>query len=311
MDFATNSIQVTTLSVEQAAEYARHNYDHNRKPRPAHVDYLVNEMRNGRFMSTAEVHIMYRNGEPVLINGQHTCAAIVKYGKPVRVTIRKTIAAEAGQVAMMYAFGHDTGLSRTFSDSMRAYDIAEATGLSSTQVNSLAAALRYILEGFSATYYHKKIKMSPADLVNDVYAWAPEMKLLQITTANTDGKISRALQKRSVLSVAILTLFFKPEKAIEFWKGIVDPDRLPSKDIRVTCRRILLDSLGSSLASKETDRLTRLMSRGWNSFYKDDGLLQLKVMDHTAPMILEGTPYNGKQPQNYLPSRLDSPLAIP
>ena len=59
----------------------------------------------------------------------NTCAAIIKYGKPVLVTLRKTLTSEAGQVAMTYAFGHDTYLRRTFNDAMGAYNLADATGL--------------------------------------------------------------------------------------------------------------------------------------------------------------------------------------
>ena len=51
--------------------------------------------------------------------GKYTCAAIVEYGKPVRLTVRNLLAQEHGQVAMMYAFGHDGWPEkRTFTDGL-------------------------------------------------------------------------------------------------------------------------------------------------------------------------------------------------
>lgn len=189
MDYAVNSLRIESLTPEKAADYLKCNYTHNRKMRRHHVEYLLNEMKAGRFMPTAEVHLMYRNGEPVLVNGQHTCAAIVEFGKPVTVTVRKTIARELGQIAMTYAFGHDTGLRRTFNDAMGAYNIAEQTGLTSDQVNALSTALRHILADFTGESDRKRndVKKSPAELVEYIYAWSIDMRLLLSITANVNA----------------------------------------------------------------------------------------------------------------------------
>ncbi len=310
MEFATNSIGIVSLSPEQAAEYATHNYDHNRKVRANHVEYLANEMRNGRFMPTAEVHIMYRNGEPVLVNGQHTCAAIVKYGKPVRVTLRKTIATEAGQIAMMYAFGHDTGLSRTFNDSMRAYDVAQATGLSPTDVNALAAAIRFIRCGFLASYTGGGVKDSPADLVEDVYTWASDVKILSTATSRLNKDMFKVIRRRTILSIAIITIHYQPEKAIEFWRGVTDPYGLSKPDPRITLHRDLIGSVGiRGNGYGEVNRASRACARAWNAFYSGEGLLKIQISDPSGPIMLLGTPYNGKQPKNFISSKPELTLA--
>lgn len=306
MDFATNSIRVESVTPEKAAEYLQCNYTHNRKPRKHHVAYLANEMRCGRFMPTAEIHLMFRNGEPVLVNGQHTCAAIVEYGKPVTVTVRKTVVREVGQIALAYAFGHDTGLRRTFNDAMGAYNLAEQTGLTQDQVQALAGALRHIKGGFNVEHGHgrDRKKMSPADLVDDIYAWSHEAKLLFLTAAWTDSKITRLLNKRGVLSVAIVTFYYQPEKATEFWRGIVMPDGLSWSDPRMTARRALENSKGKASTQGITpQRLSRQLARCWNAFYREESLSLIKVLDENGQISLLGTPYNGKQPFDFLPSR--------
>lgn len=302
MDFATNSLCVEPVTPEKAAEYLRYNYAHNRKLRKHHVAFLANEMRQGRFMPTAEVHLMFRNGEPVLVNGQHTCAAIVEYGKPVSVTVRKSLAREAGQIAMTYAFGHDTGLRRTFNDAMGSYNLAEATGLTTRQVESLSTAIRHIKSGFDKSRSGDGvIKQSPGDIVEYIYAWAAEAKVLFSVTNYCDKDITRLLKKTGALSVAILTIRYQPEKALEFWRGVAMPDGVLWADPRMTARRALEDSKGKAGTKGVTPgRLSRQLARAWNAFYKGEELKQIKVSNEYAPIVILGTPYSGKQSEDFL-----------
>ena len=291
MDFATNSLCVESVTPEKAAEYLRYNYAHNRKLRKHHVAFLMNEMRGGRFMPTAEIHLMFRNGDPVLVNGQHTCAAIVQHGKPVTVTVRKTLAREAGQIALTYAFGHDTGLRRTFNDAMGAYNLAEATGLTQRQVEALSSAIRHIKTGFAKSRSGTTdIKQSPADIVEYIYVWAVEVKMLFNAVAYCDHDITKLLQKTGALSIAILTIRYQPEKALDFWRGIAMPDGISWGDPRWTARRTLEDSKGKAAAHGiPPNRLARQMARAWNAYYKGEELKQIKVIDANAPTDLFGS----------------------
>jgi hypothetical protein len=302
MDFATNSLCVESVTPEKAAEYLNYNYAHNRKLRKHHVAFLANEMRCGRFMPTAEIHLMFRNGDPVLVNGQHTCAAIVQHGKPVTVTVRKTLVREAGQIALTYAFGHDTGLRRTFNDAMGAYSIAEATGLTQRQVEALSSAIRHIKSSFSkARSGEGNIKQSPADIVEYIYAWANEAKVLFTVTDYCDKDITRLLKKTGALAVAILTIRYQPEKALEFWRGVAMPDGVLWADPRMTARRALEDSKGKAGTKGITPgKLSRQLARAWNAYCKGEELKQIKVNDEYASMVLLGTPYNGRQSEGFL-----------
>lgn len=306
MDFATNSLRIEQVTPEKATEYLRCNYIHNRPLRKNHVAYLANEMRCGRFMPTAEIHLMFRNGEPVLVNGQHTCGAIVEYGKPVSVTVRRTITRDPGEIALTYAFGHDTGLRRTFTDAMGAYNLAEATGLGRRQVDYLATALRHIKLGFTVEHSgnNRPLKQSPADLVDDIYAWAPEAKMLFSAIAYCDKSVSRLIQKRGSLSVAILTMHYQPDKALDFWKSVTQPDGLAWTDPRMTARRYLESSKSKASTHGVTPgRLSRQMAGCWNAFYRGESKSRVEVNDELSLLVLLGTPYNGKQPRDFLPSK--------
>ncbi len=304
MNTPTNSLRIESVTPEKATEYLQCNYSHNRKIRKNHVLFLANEMRAGRFMPTAEIHIMYRNGDPVLVNGQHTCSAIVEYGRPVSVTVRKTVTREPGQIAMTYAFGHDTGLRRTFNDAMGAYNIAEVSGLQGSQVEYLSTALRHIKNGFGADSGGNSVKSSPADLVDYIYIWAPDARILYNTMAHCDRDIFRLMRKGGSLSIAILTIYYQLDKALEFWRGIAMPDRLSWSDPRVTARRYLEDSKKKpNTHGVSAGRLSRQLARCWNAYYRGEELKQVKVMDEYAPVILLGTPYTGKQPKDFLSTK--------
>ena len=201
-----------------------YNYAHQRKRNQAWVKYLANEMSEGRFMQTAEIHIMYCNGDPVLVNGQHTCAAIVEYGKPVRLTVRKTSTREHGQVAMMYAFGHDNGRKRTFTDGLGAYNIGEELGLGSHQVQRMASALKFIRSGFGTD--RRYANPSIVEVLDNMPDWVSFGRMFWNNTSAPAGELQRirkGADKMAVLSIVLVTYRYQRSHANDFWTGILSP----------------------------------------------------------------------------------------
>ena len=300
MGFTTSSLQVESVTPEKASEFLRCNYKHNRPPRQHHIDYLAREMQEGRFQSTAEVHMIYCNGEPVLVNGQHTCAAIIKYGKSVRITVRKSNTSEHGQIAMMYAFGHDTGLRRTFNDGVGAYNLEEQTGLYRDQVEAAATALRHIRLGFNKELGgHGQIKVSVAEIVDRLGSeWWTYFRQFYTVVNGVDKQLKSLASKRGALSVAVVTIRYQPEKALEFWRKVFDPDGLEWDHPCIVTRRVLEAS--KSLPGSQgitPQRLSRQLARCWRAYCDGELLRQLpKVADDSAPIRIVGTPYNGQQP---------------
>lgn len=307
MGFSTNSLQVESVTPEKAAEFLKANYASNRKLRPSWVSYLVREMSEGRFMSTAEVHIMYRNGEPTMVNGQHTCSAIVAYGKPVRVTVRKTHTNEPGQIAMAYAFGHDNGVRRTFTDGMNAYKLSEQTGLFPQQINKMVGALRYIKTGFrrGSITGGGSMKVSPADMVEYVIGLAPLVHKFDLAISPCEKPTRQKLYSVTSMSIALVTFYYKPIQAVNFWQQIAIPDKLAWSDSRVTARRYIDSSrLKGHVAEAE---LARKIARCWKAYLLEQPLQMAKV-DHASIMAIEGTPFTGRQAVDFFPFTVDSAL---
>lgn len=303
MGFTMNSLQVESVTPDKAREFLLCNYKHNRPLRQGHVAFLAREIQEGRFMPTAEIHLVYCNGEPVLVNGQHTCAAIIKSGKTVRITVRKSSTQEHGQIAMMYAFGHDTGLRRTFNDGISAYNIEEQTGLTRTQVESSATALRHIRYGFnkefSQTSKSAPIKPSVTEIVDRLVSeWGSFFRRVFDVTLDHDKEIRSLLAKRGSLSVAVVTMRYQPEKAITFWRRVVAPDGLEWNHPCIMTRRVLEEARSKPGANSVTpQKLSRQLARCWLADWQNELLHQIpRVTDESAPIKIVGTPFTGRQP---------------
>lgn len=304
MGFTNNSIAVESVHPEKAKEILKYNYAHQRKLNQNWVKFLANEMREGRFMPTAEIHIMYRNGEPVLVNGQHTCNAIVMYGKPVRVTVRKTSTSEVGQVAMMYAFGHDNGKKRTFTDGLGAYNISEEIGLGNTHTQYLATALRHINSGFRQDSWTSRNYVALTDLLEVIPEWSPYAKMFWDNTPAPSGSLTRVkktIRKQGFLSVLLVTYKYQTHLARDFWSGIVQTG-IDDTDPRWYARRIIEDSIArkAGVHGFSSSMLSRMIAKCWGSFVNGKHMLQAhRIKDigsETAPIVIVGTPYTGRQP---------------
>lgn len=300
----TNSINVVELSPAQAQEFLGYRYAHDRPLRPWYVDFLVNEMKERRFQFTAEVHIAHVNGQPNLINGKHTCNAIVKFGKPVKVTLRKTYTTTPGQVAALYAFGHDNQLRRHLGDQMQSFGLVEETNLTAQQLGALAASLSYIRNGFTASKGGKAIQ-SPADRIQDAIEWSPFMRKFDASVMPCNKYVLRALRQRSVLSLGLVTTRYQPDIAAKFWGEIAKPNGAQYTDPRMAARRVI-DAIDQINRSKnELQRITWKLSRCWRAFFDGEQLEMAtapKVID--KPITVAGcAAFDGKQPTwNYLPN---------
>ena len=312
MGMVTESLRVESVHPARAVEYLNYNFGGQRKYRPKWAEFLANEMREGRFISTAEIHIMYRNGEPVMVNGQHTCHAIVKYGQPVRVTVRKTITNEAGQIAMIYAHGHDNGLGRSEADRLSAYDVSGATGLPQESISQLASAVRHIRAGFQRDGRSGGSKTVVAPSIGEVYEavleWAPECKMFwALEVLPGEGRYRTLCLKRGSLSVIMVTLRYQPATARQLWQKVLAPDGLIHPDPRLMARRVLENSTGVSGAKPlPIGVLSRHLARCWNAYMKGDVMKQAPSADtssqkgqpyaESVPIVIAGTPFTGRQP---------------
>ena len=141
----------------------------------------------------------------------------------------------------------------------------------------------------------------PADLIDYAYDWAAEAKILFDAIANCDQRINILMKKRAALSVAIVTIHYQHDKAVDFWRGVAMPDHLAWDDPRMIARRKLEESRRTAgVTPVKPALLSRQLARCWNAYFKNEEIKIIKIIDKTAPIVIHGTPYNGKQPSDFL-----------
>ncbi len=295
-------LSIENITPQTAQEWLQYNID-NRRLRTAHVEFLAKEMRYGRFQETAEIHLFTVGDVRYMLNGQHTCHAVVLYGAPVRVTVRRSSGTE-NERRMVYSVGHDKGLSRTFSDSVRVYDLADSMQVRSSYIDRIAASIRYAELNFGLKPPHTR-RVSDIELMGIVPLWDTEMALLLETISPCAKEMRNTITRSDLLSVALITLFFQTDKAVDFWRGVAKGDLLPDDDARKRLRDYLVKVKWNNRSlSDKPSVITRRVVDCWNKFY--DGREAKRVLQdrHIRDEVcINGTLYTGKQPFDYWPDK--------
>lgn len=295
-------LSVESVTPHAAEEWLQHN-NNNRRYRPNHVAHLAREMRDGAFVETAEVHVFSVDGEHVICNGQHTLRAIVEYGHPVRVTVRRSTGTRA-ECNMVRAVGHDKGIQRSQADTFSFYDVANNTTISLGYVGRIASAIRYARRGFGTRSFNL-YRTSDIYIVETVPLWYGEFADLQNAIAGCGKYTRNAILRQDVLGVALLTFYFQRDKAIDFWGAIANGSNLDDSDPRLKAYRYLAsDTFDSRRVRKELPEFsTRKIAFAWNKFFDGEALSRFPTIDAKSIVKLSGTHFTGKQPVDMWPDK--------
>jgi hypothetical protein len=295
MSQITSSVEKITST--QATLFLENNYDKQRPLRKWQVDFLSTEMKVGRFQPTANISFAHLNGRTYIVNGQHTLRAIEDSGiTQLLPVIRHHIDGE-DDLRNLYAH-YDIGLKRTFADSVRVYGIVEQSGLSTNDINCLAAASKYMLAGFGG----KPMRGVAHDVLIDlVLGWRPHFVEIIRAISPCEGKIRSRIRSRSIMSVALVTMKYNKIQATEFWQQVAQDEQLKRSDPRKTLNKRLY-VISAQIAAGHLGDATppaiqsRVAAHCWNKYYRGKGLTVIRdsMFNRTAPILIDGTPYTGE-----------------
>lgn len=119
------SVELTYVTPELAENYLRFN-NKNRNIGLKNIDFLVNEMRSGRFIENGESIVFDKNG--ALKDGQHRLLSIIKSGKSYFIPIVRGVE----PIAMAT---YDTGKNRNASDILLLNGFKNTTTLAALIIN--------------------------------------------------------------------------------------------------------------------------------------------------------------------------------
>jgi hypothetical protein len=191
---------------------------------------------------------------------------------------------DEAELASLYATS-DYGLSRTSSDSLRAFGTAMALGLTDSQVNKLVRATKYLLAGWPRSGIRHKL--APERTHELALEWGPTFKAVLTLIAGGHETVRNRLITQGPLSVLLGLVRFSEDKeaANHFVKlaseGLGESDG-PSKALHYylveSKFRQNVDPMRQRLGSPIT--LAIATAYTWNKHYKGQTLE--KLTDRTA-----------------------------
>ena len=288
--------EVRLVTPEEAQQFVDLRFDGQRSVRSWWVNYLAEEMRRGAWRDGTQVNFVESDGRLHLVNGQHTCLAIVKSGLPQVLDVLYT----EGDPADEY-YKHDVGLKRTAGDMFAAYNLPAELGLSATQANKLGSAVRFWWRGFRRET--AKNRIHPDELLKLTRHFGDAAGLYTEIVAGAPRYISNSLWRASTLAVALVTIHYATTKTMgkteEFWRACAFGDNLDSGDPRKYAHSHLVQTGmmgGARVVSRKqitAERSARTLINYWEHWWAGNQLKgETKVFSDIAPVTIRNTPLN-------------------
>lgn len=287
-----DTVELVDITPDLAETWLRdYAYIGQRKPSQRHIDFLAYEMSSGRF-KPSEFRIMHNCEKSYLTNGQHRLLAVKKSGVVIRGIIYHQQVNTAEEVADDYGDA-DSGRMRSVTDALAATGLQSQTTLPPTKFQYAAAASKIIIGGFAPRAYSSMMPevRSRGIRKKAVAWWLPVAERVFPCIERGESEILRGIYRQAVLSVALVTMYYQPDKADEFWHGVSRNEGLRKGDARRTLAMFLMSNPARMHAQPKQ---SRYVAAAWNAFFEERQNAQLKVYDHSKPIEIAGTPYNGK-----------------
>ena len=260
-----------------------HHYDGQRVFKQWHCKNLADMMRAGLFRPKTQIAFVRLGDKLFMTNGQHTLAAIELSGVPQLLSVVINDANSEQEVADDFA-RHDTHLTRQFADSLVAHDVHSDLGVTSTALNSIAAACIFYeqmlgqmtVRGAQMITHDEKLRIVRKHGELGVIAWR-----------FFEGAYTKKyLIRRTTLAPAMACAAETLDMAEAFWVAIARDDGLRAADPRKTLlewlriRSTVGGRYGNVNASGQVaseHELVKGISVAWNAWVRGDDLKMIKV----------------------------------
>jgi hypothetical protein len=298
MNITTKLVEITP---KKATEFLGFLYKNQRPTNQKHVEYLANAMNEGVFDPTSLISfaVLKDSGTLFLIDGQHTLKAICTSAIPQKLLVSHYTVNSDIEIARLYSH-FNIGKARTFYDSVRAYGVTERFGLTNTQINQTAAAIRYQLAGFPRTRINKKYQHEY--MIQKVEDWLDPALVFFNTIDGSSPMIKRRISSAPSLAVCLNIVKYCPKKGPEF-VNLAHDDGLKKGDPRKALLNYIQQVIqgggsASGLRPQTQGHIARATAKCWGKFF--DGLtlnrIRINNLDAGKNIVIKGTPYTGKFP---------------
>jgi len=255
-----------------------------RNIRESHVNYLAEEMTRGMFGSaTIAFADCKENGRRFIVNGNHTLRAIVKSGVTLYLTNEINECDTMEQVRHLYAT-YDKNLLRSRADSLRAYHADDTLNILQTDVKVLASAVSFMFQVFGGAHYRR---MPDSLVLEEMKEWATPYGHLLVAIGRGKPWFNR-IAKRSVLTVALVSMRHQRAMAFPFWQSVVTGAGLARHAPALRLRDYLLEANIRGQGNDALD-MAKAVAYCWNKHYNNERIVQMKV-PYDKPLEIAGAP---------------------
>ena len=264
---------------------SKFNYAHQRPCSKKHVMGLAEAMKRQEFRPYTEICFAVLDGQPILINGQHTLNALGLSRDPLWLSFKFYLTKNAKEIESLYST-MDVGRTRSARDAMGG--IGEELNLATTERDRLGVAAVFIHNGFqfvggnitAAKAYESKNFELRKELMRQ---WRDEAATYFscINAANVPRANKEFFLRGSVVAIGLCTVRSNPKKAIEFWSTAVLDDGLRMGDPRKTLFNWLrANPVGSALHKQH-----RAATLCWNAWCEGRSLSNVYTATEKANSI--------------------------
>lgn len=268
-------------------------YDGQRPIRSHHVALLADFMRRKRWTPGSQICFGSLNGRLSLVNGQHRMMAVIESGETIEFQVLIVPVSTGEELAALYYRFDVAQRQRSLAEVLNPTGIADSHGLSKSMMKSVYGAVGLITNHFQRPNYQQDpIKARSIDARLDAArSWWPFGAEYEKLVNEAPAETKKRLLNQGIVSVALVTLKYQPEKARPFWSGVAADDGLRRGDPRHT----FLSDLRSRLFNQGTiEGSVRAPSVAWNAWYEGRQIKIIKVYADQPVRIL-GTPFDGRR----------------
>lgn len=257
-----------------------------------HVDVLATLMQRGMWRAKDKIDFARVGDALYIINGHHRLGAQARSGRVIEWTFVVHECETMKDAERLY-YSFDTNIRvRTNGVILSAIDFAGQVGVSKTSAEALYRAIPLVANNFS---YGKSGRDVIAERLIDTrldlaLQFKREIALYDACISAAPQALKRRLLSVGAVAVALVTLKYQPESAMEFWRGVGQNDGLRKGDPRHTYITALLTP-GTRMGTAAWTAGAAAMC--WRAWFQGKDLTFVRVVD-TGKISVAGTPYRGK-----------------
>lgn len=237
--FKRTSSKRIKLNPTQAQQFLAHNtFGGQRSINERHVERLAEKMQDGRFRTASIALAKTPDGSTMLMDGQHTCYAVILAKKTVDANVDEYHCPENTDVGIL--FNQFEGASRTQAQSVKAY--AHVIGCEfPSRISQIIVSAAILLQGnswqVSSSRDEKVILLSH---YQDFGAWLTEL----MTEDNAKGTIIKdyAFLLRAPIVASMIRQWeaSNNDAMFDFWLGVATGANLTRNSPQLALRNFLL-----------------------------------------------------------------------